>query len=1009
MTDIPMFQSSMYVRGVLGALLVVTAALAYQLYLRSDRIDAAPFRGVEGRLVGVAYGHRPALKARTIAARSNEGTQRGTLEALLRGETGVALQELEGCTRTEPENDQCWSDLAAVNLEMGRRGSDPRRFAAALVAADRALLIAPTRLEALFNRAIALESLSLAQPAAVAWRRYLTGDGDSQWAAEARERKAALEKPAASDLWNEAMARLEQAAKNGDARTIGEIVRSFPQETRTYGERRFTCDWEEALRKGDSKRAADRLALSRQIGAMLRVVNGEELLGDAIEAIDRAPESRIADFMNAYRAYGEGRALVAQRNATAARPLFESSAAVFLRLRSPMFRVAEYYLAGCLSDLGENDAAAQIVDRHLADVPRQYVALRAQLLWQKGIIQSRTGHVFESMDVFSEALEIFDAQGELSNAAQIRASLDVLHGSMGRDAEAWRIRLQLFDDVSRLGNPRVLQTALVGAAGAEAAHGRWDLAMAFYGVSIERNLAPGNPVHAADAAIWRALAAHQLGLDAAAGRGIVRARSEVAGLPDAGLRARSIDRLRLAEAVILRDRDPAGAVDLLNAVIADSKDLFRLPEAHLERGRAWREQGRNDEAIADFRQAFDLVQRREQNASTDAQRDSYFATADAAAEELIDLLDRQAKNEEAFAVAERSRSRSFAPAPGGPLDKIAVPEGILLAHYTALPDRLLIFLLSSDGTDIVRVAVTRAELEQRISSMTSAVADGAATRVHVLAHELHDLLIAPIGGRLSGRSRLVIVPDEMTARVPFAALRTASNRFLVELVPIAYAPSGGAFVRALRRAPASSERPVLAVGDPDFEQRLFPDLARLPAARAEANDLAKLLPSTQLLLGEAATPARVVEAMRSSRLIDIAAHAVLDRQDPARSALLLASSGDDPGILYMDDIADLAVPADVVMLAGCNTVAIMEDTPPALRSFALAFLAAGSRNVIGSLWAANDDAARMMSHLFHQNLRDGAAPAVALRNAQLAMLRSPDPRFRAPLAWSGYQLYGSGS
>ena len=1025
-----MARASVSFRGVLAALVVViTAALTYQLWVRTGRISTSPWnendrlvRPVEGRLVGLAYGQRPAdgarqtagiVEARATAPKSAEA-QRGTdtgrvrgLKALLRGEAEGAVQELEDCTRTEPENDQCWSDLAAFYVELGRQSSQPRRFAGALAAADRALMITPTRAEALFNRAVALESLSLAQPAVVAWRRYLTADGDSPWAAEARARKSALEEPTAAESWKETMPRLEQAAKSNDTAAIEEIVRAYPQETRTYGERRFTCDWEEALGKGDPVRAADRLALSRQIGAALRVVNGEELLGDAIEAIDRAPASQIADFMDAYRAYGEARKLYAERNVTAARPLFEASAAVFRRLRSPMFRVAEYYLTNCLSDLGENQAALQMIDDHLNDAPPQYRGLRAQLLWQKGNVLSRSGNVFESMVAFTRALEIFDGQAELSYAAQVRASLDVLHSTVGRDAEGWRIRLALFRDASRLGNPLVMQTALMGAAGAEAANGRWDLAMAFYSVSIERELAPPNPVHVADAAIWRALAADRLGWGPVAERRIAAARTEVSGLRDAGLRASSTDRLRLAEAIIVRDRDPVQAVALLSAFIAEAKDLFRLPEAHLERGRAWRTQRRDREAIADFRQALALVERREENVSAKQQRDSYIATADAAAEELIDLLDRQERNGEALAVAERSRSRSFAP---GPQDEtIRVPQGILLAHYTALPDRLLIFLVSSDHMSVVRVPVTRTELEQNISRMTSAIAGGDALKIHALGRELHDLLIAPIGERWRGMSQLVIVPDVITARVPFAALRTASNRYLVDLMPIGYAPSGAAFTRALRPLPAMAVNQVLAVGDPEFEQRLFPELARLPAARAEAQDLAKLHPSAEVLLGEAATPARVVEAMQSSRVIDIAAHAVLDRQDPARSALLLASSADDSGVLYMDDIADLAVPAEVVMLAGCNTVAVMDDTPPALRSFAFAFLGAGSRNVIGSLWAADDSAARRMSHLFHQYLRDGAPPSIALRQAQLAMLRSSEPRFRAPLAWSGYQLYGSGS
>ncbi|MEA2465751.1 MAG: hypothetical protein QOJ98_3498, partial [Acidobacteriota bacterium] len=878
----------------------------------------------------------------------------------------------------------------------------------ALAAADRAILIAPGRAEALFNRAVALESLSLAQPAIVAWRRYLMTDVESPWAAEARERKRMLETLTASELWDRAIPRIEGAAIAGDVETIDAIVRLFPQEARTWGERRFTCDWEEEARKGDSVRAAARLAMSRHIAAALRAINGEELLADAIEVIDRAPTSLVDDFMNAYRLYGEGRLLYADRDATAARSRFEQSAAIFRRLRSPMFRVAEYYLAGCLSDLGENQNSLEIVERHLAEAPAAYIGLRAQLLWQKGLVESRSGRVFEAMAAYSRALEIFDRQSELSNAAQVRAALDIFHASIGREAEAWRLRRAAFRDASRLGNPRVLQTVLMAAAGAEAGQDRWDVAMSFYSLSIDRELTPPNPVHLADAAIWRALAAHKLGWEGFASRALVRARAEVSGLRDAGLRASSANRLRMVEAVSMRDRDPMHSAALLTSIIEEGTDLFQRPEAHLERGRAWRVLRRQNDAIADLREALRLVEQREESTNANERRDSYFATADAAGEELMDVLDEQERVGDALETAERNRARSFA-AETEEGQGLRVPENTMLVYYNALPARLLIFLVSSRGTEVVRVPVARATLEERIARMTNAIGTNDEVTVHAVGRELYELLITPLSRRLTGVSRLVIVPDGVTAQLPFVALRAPSGQLLLEsALRIVYAPSGGAFTRALLRAP-SGQADVLAVGDPDFDRTLFPDLRRLPDARTEAREVAKLHRSTDLLVGGAATPDRVMKAMRSARIVDIAAHAVLDRRDPARSALLLASSTGDEGVLHMRNIAGLTLTAEVVMLAGCHTAAVVERAPPVLRSFAFAFLAAGSRNVVGSLWAADDAAARVLSRYFHQQLRAGAAPSDALREAQLAMLRSSDPSLRTPSAWSGYQLYGSGS
>ena len=79
-----------------------------------------------------------------------------------------------------------------------------------------------------------------------------------------------------------------------------------------------------------------------------------------------------------------------------------------------------------------------------------------------------------------------------------------------------------------------------------------------------------------------------------------------------------------------------------------------------------------------------------------------------------------------------------------------------------------------------------------------------------------------------------------------------------------------------------------------------------------------------------------------------------------------------------------------------------------MRSFALAFLAAGTRNAVGTLWDVEDEPARRLSTALHKHLRDGESSAEALRLAQIAMIRSNDPDSTAMRSWSGFQLSGVG-
>lgn len=990
-------------RVVLVVLVIAGAVGAHRLYVRAP----AP-RSVEGRLVGLPYGTRPVqgtAKPQLLSLRL-EATRRG-------GETEVvtsaerAVDELQRCTRAEPANDRCWSDLAAAYIEAGRRPDDVRAAARALAAADRALQIAPGRVEALFNRALALETLSLNRPAVVAWRRYLTADGDSRWAAEARERMRVLDTPTSMQIWEASLPQLEAAVGRGDKQAVDALVRAHPQDARFHGERRLLSEWGVAILNGDATRAAQRLAIARAVGTALRDATGERIVADAVSAIDAAPGSWTRTLAEAHAAYGKARELYAARKSTAARSLFEQSAAGFRRTRSAMYRVADFYVMACLSDLGDHAASLAGANSQLEDTPPHYPSLRAHLLWQRGITSNRLGLPFDAADAFALAFELFERQGERLHCEYVRPDLCLSLAAMGRDAEAWRLRLEGFKAVSRHGHGRSLQTALVGAAVSEAASGRWDLAFSFHNLAMDRELEPPNVAMLADTAVLSAEAAHRGGQPEQASRALARARVVVAGLQDAATRANLTSRLQLVEGIVARAADPQRAAELLTIAIDGARTRYSLAEAHLERGHAWRALQRDDEAIADFRASLDLVTKREEGIRADQLRDSYFATADAAAEALVDLLEKRGLHAESLATADRSRTRTFMPSDDEtPIDPRRMPRSTLIAHYTALPDRLIVFLVSERGIERVRVSVHRSALREQIDAFTEAIENGDGPAIAAGGRRLHERLIEPIAGRLTGVSELVIVPDTTIAAVPFAALRSSGGKFLVESQTVVHAASAAAFLRAGDRRTHTGT--VLAVGDPAFDSRLFPALDRLPAAASEAQALARDYGSAVLLTAAEATPERVLEAMAASRIITIAAHAVLDRRDPSRSALLLASSHGDSGALYLSRIAHLTLRADLVVLTGCRTAAVLEETTPALRSFALAFLAAGSRNVAGSLWDAEDIPARAMSRLFHERLRAGSSPAAALRDAQLAMLRSSTPQFREPRAWSGYQLYGSG-
>jgi CHAT domain-containing protein len=110
----------------------------------------------------------------------------------------------------------------------------------------------------------------------------------------------------------------------------------------------------------------------------------------------------------------------------------------------------------------------------------------------------------------------------------------------------------------------------------------------------------------------------------------------------------------------------------------------------------------------------------------------------------------------------------------------------------------------------------------------------------------------------------------------------------------------------------------------------------------------------------------------------------------------------------MTDIARLSFDhTRLVVLAACSTAdgRILRGTGTV--SLAAAFLDAGVPNVIASLWPIEDRETSALFRIFHDAFAKGSTPAVALRQAQIAMLTHADPRYRHPRGWAAFQSIGS--
>ncbi len=244
--------------------------------------------------------------------------------------------------------------------------------------------------------------------------------------------------------------------------------------------------------------------------------------------------------------------------------------------------------------------------------------------------------------------------------------------------------------------------------------------------------------------------------------------------------------------------------------------------------------------------------------------------------------------------------------------------------------------------------------KQTISSIAIAYLDKlkAKERASDEARHLYDVLLGGLP-RLQDAKQLIIVRDGQLHLVPFDALVEPSGRYVVESRAVVYAPSATSFF-LLRTTSTrkSSAQGLLAIGGVPYQQS-GARLGDLPSSRDEAVNAAAALPnrSNTLLLGNEATETAFKKSV-DHRIIHLAVHAIANDTSPDRAAFILLSDpqhGED-GFLYPSEIVQLPLNADLVVLSACDTAVGPVEGEEGISTLARAFLLAGTRTVVSTLW-----------------------------------------------------------
>ncbi len=726
-------------------------------------------------------------------------------------------------------------------------------------------------------------------------------------------------------------------------------------------------------------------------------------------------------------------------------------------------------LAGSLTALGEvsirtGDYAA--ARRHLLRAEQLFSATIGPDSFRVVHVRLRLGEAELAMGHPADALRHYDLAARASRALALGGTTeqDALLGraeallSTGRNDEAGAALAEV-DRLTGDGGPtrarlRQLQAqlALASRHWADAlAHGQ--AALADYRAIDGRDSADALVPLTQMATAYDALGRHDAALDTALE--VEQTRQQVqrivaAGLPERTAVAMKVQRPMTLSLLVTRAvADPAIAARVWSTVVAgralvldavaERARLSRTTDDHQLRQQAT--------ALADARAALARA----------VVRGRRSLGAEAYDRQLRDLRERADAAEFGLAALSAPSRPRRAAAQAGFVDVAhRLPGDAALVAFVRTDDRFAAFITQGQGAVAVdlgpaaaidrRVQAWRAEITREMNAGGRAAAANEA-RARAAGRALRAAVWDPLVTPLAGAGRVFIVPDGSLAMVNFAALPATGGRYLVETGPLLHLLTTERDLLVPPAPDADAGTGLLAVGGAAFDagraetagklrgsaECVTPSqahFAALPGSAAEVRGVMAAWRASgpgqgQALTGAAATKAAVTTQAAGRRVVHFATHGFFVPQacghDGAetlnpllRAGLALAGANDtrarERGILTAAEIAGLHLDGTSwAVLSGCDTGTGDLQVGEGVLGLRRAFLTAGVRSVVASLWPVDDhDTSPWMVSLYEAHFARRRDTAEAVRDASLARLKARRAAGLSthPFYWAGFVAVG---
>jgi CHAT domain-containing protein/tetratricopeptide (TPR) repeat protein len=968
-----------------------------------------------------------------------------------------ALTEFNRALELAPDNAKLHNDVGALYLEKANLAARdeklpevPENLNASLRHLERALELNGNLSEALFNRALVLQKMPLANQAREAWEKYLEKDSTSPWADEARRQLQQLESQKSPNLSAD---QLEQA-----------FLVAFNRKNETEAGRLISQNRE--LIKGKylpQKLAGSLVAASggeknERLQALIYAGDLEEKnIGDSFAKdlaafyakISDADSERLkqaqASMQNSYRRLlnGDKKSEVAAE-AARARQLFLQAGDVYEA------KLSEFLIVYCLIKTEGQMKNSLSLAGEIVNFSRRsnYKWLLANTLFWLAEAQRGTGDRAQAKVNYKHCLTLAKEIKDSQVLQKIFVTLARQNIFFGQNRLALDYLQQALNDAGEAQwlSPRERWRTYSEGVEIMASVRLYSLAKA---ISLE-NIQLARDLKAAEFIVYSQLDAgivHAQAEDFNEARTWLNearqnAETSLEGTDRKECLAKSLLTLGYLERKLKNYSQAEIFYDEALSVVENAEFPFFLYE--IRKGRLLTDISLNKQAEIEeqIAKTIDLAENYRKQIRSEREQISFFNNQQDIYDIAVANEFKQARYERAYNYLETSNSRSLLEwiskgvniEENGKeieinfneqtvplrLDKIRaqMPARVQILQYAVLENKVLIWLVSKDKFTVVASEIEAEKLSEKVEAyiqMVSVRNNQKPEEEKVLARELYDWLIAPVVNQLDPAREICLIPQKILFHLPFNALTAPDGKRFLAQFNFFYAPSANVFLLSTEKArqkSALTDESLLSIGNPRFDRNEFKDFQYLPEAEDEAREIMQYYPHSQKLIGAEAVKTAVQNSLQNAEVVNFAGHYIVKPGEPLASGLLLTKTGDGEnsgdGVLTNAELISQKLPQiKLVVLSACQTGVERYYNGEGLVGLSTTFLKAGAPMVVASQWQVDSGAAAELMKKFHfLRKQEKLSTTAALRRAQLEMMETPDGSYRQPYFWAAFAAYG---